>query len=81
MDAFDSMFFGISPIEAQLMDPQQRLLLETDSPYLAPVPHRGKRNESAYLRLVAERLATLHGSTVEEIARITTGNSVKVFGC
>ncbi len=61
--------------------PLENIVLETDAPYLAPVPYRGKRNESAYLRLVAERLATLHGQTLQEIARVTTRNSVEVFGC
>jgi len=56
------------------------LVLETDAPYLAPVPYRGKRNESAYLVLVAERLASLTGKSLEEIARKTTQNSIDVFG-
>jgi TatD DNase family protein len=56
------------------------LVLETDSPYLAPVPHRGKRNESAYIRLVAEKLAALKNKTVEEIADITTNNAMEIFG-
>lgn len=55
------------------------VVLETDSPYLAPVPYRGKRNESAYVRLVAEKLATVKGTTVEEVARITTQNAERVF--
>ena len=58
----------------------QHIVLETDSPYLAPAPHRGKRNESAYTILVAEKLATLYQVTVEEIARITTENARAVFG-
>ena len=56
------------------------LVLETDAPYLAPVPYRGKRNESAYLPLVAEKLANLTGKTMEEIAFITTENSKVIFG-
>ena len=58
----------------------QHIVLETDSPYLAPAPHRGKRNESAYTILVAEKLATLYQVPVEEIARITSENARAVFG-
>lgn len=58
----------------------QHIVLETDSPYLAPAPHRGKRNESTYTILVAEKLATLYQVPVEEIARITTENARAVFG-
>lgn len=57
----------------------EHLVLETDAPYLAPVPHRGKRNLPVYVKLVAERLAQLHGKTVEEIASITTENSRRIF--
>ncbi len=56
------------------------IVLETDSPYLAPVPYRGKRNESSYLREILEKLATLYNKPKEEIARITTENSRTVFG-
>jgi TatD DNase family protein len=56
------------------------LVLETDSPYLSPVPFRGKPNESAYLIHVAEKLATLKSCTLAEIAEQTTANSKKVFG-
>lgn len=55
------------------------LVLETDSPYLAPVPYRGKRNESAYIIEVANKLAELHNCSVEEVARVTTDNSVEIF--
>lgn len=55
------------------------IVLETDSPYLAPAPHRGKRNESAYLRIIAEKLATLQNKSVESIAEITTRNALKIF--
>jgi TatD DNase family protein len=58
----------------------QHIVLETDSPYLAPVPYRGKRNESSYTLLVAERLAQIYELPVAEIARITTENSKAVFG-
>ena len=58
----------------------KHIVLETDSPYLAPVPFRGKRNESSYTKLVAEKLATIYEVPIEEIARITTENSKNVFG-
>lgn len=58
----------------------KHIVLETDSPYLAPVPFRGKRNESSYTKLVAEKLATIYKISVEEIARITTQNSKDIFG-
>lgn len=54
-------------------------VLETDAPYLTPVPHRGKRNESSYIPLIAERLASATGRTVEEIGRITTANAEALF--
>ena len=60
--------------------PMERILLETDSPYLPPVPFRGKRNESAYIPHIASRLAELTGRTVEETAEITTDNAQKLFG-
>lgn len=58
----------------------KHIVLETDSPYLAPVPFRGKRNESSYLVNVAQKLAELYGISVEEIADSTTKNSKDVFG-
>ena len=60
--------------------PLEALVLETDAPYLAPVPFRGKRNESAYLELVAQKVATLFEKPVAEIAAITTQNSQTIFG-
>lgn len=57
-----------------------RLLLETDSPYLAPVPHRGKRNESAYLPLVAAHIASHLGTQQEAVAHATTSNARLLFG-
>ncbi len=57
----------------------ENIVLETDSPYLAPVPYRGKRNESAYLRLVAERLAEIKEVSLAEIAQITTENALRIF--
>lgn len=59
---------------------RKHIVLETDSPYLAPVPFRGKRNESSYVALVAEKLATIYGVSIEEVAQITTENSKAVFG-
>jgi TatD DNase family protein len=58
----------------------EHLVLETDAPYLAPVPYRGKRNESAYVRLVAEKVAQIKNIPVEEVARITTENALRLFG-
>jgi TatD DNase family protein len=58
----------------------RHIVLETDSPYLAPVPHRGKPNESSYLIYVAQKVAELHQITIEEVAEITTQNSKLVFG-
>ena len=59
----------------------KHLMLETDSPYLAPHPKRGKRNESSYLIHIAEKLADLHQVSIEKLAQITTDNSIKLFGC
>ena len=56
------------------------LVLETDAPYLAPVPYRGKRNESAYLIEIATKIASLKQVSLEEVASITTKNSIEVFG-
>ena len=57
----------------------KRVILETDAPYLAPVPFRGKRNEPAYTRLVAEKLASITGLGLEQVAEITTENARKLF--
>jgi TatD DNase family protein len=58
----------------------QHILLETDSPWLAPVPQRGHRNESAYITVIAAKIASLHQISVEEVARITTRNAQQLFG-
>jgi len=58
----------------------KNIVLETDAPYLAPVPFRGKRNESSYVKLVAEKLSEIYHLPLEEIAAITTKNSIDVFG-
>ncbi|MBP1153468.1 MULTISPECIES: TatD family hydrolase [unclassified Paenibacillus] len=60
--------------------PLDRLLIETDAPYLAPHPYRGKRNESSYVRLVAETAAQIKGISLEELAEITSRNAVSIFG-
>lgn len=59
--------------------PLDRLLVETDSPYLAPVPHRGKENQPAMVRDVAEYMAVLKGVAVEELAQVTTDNFARLF--
>ena len=59
--------------------PLERMLVETDSPYLAPVPHRGKTNEPAFVRHVADEVARLRGVAVEEVARATTANFFRLF--
>jgi TatD DNase family protein len=58
---------------------KSKVVLETDSPYLAPTPHRGKRNEPAYTRLVAERIATFWEMDVNQVASITTANATRLF--
>ena len=60
--------------------PLDRIVLETDSPYLAPSPYRGKRNESSYLSLIAEKLSEIYNLDVSEISRITQKNSYEIFG-
>jgi TatD DNase family protein len=64
-------------IVAQL--PLDHLLIETDAPFLAPHPNRGKRNEPAYVRLIADKIALLHSRTVEEVAILTSQNAGKLF--
>jgi TatD DNase family protein len=58
----------------------ENIILETDSPYLAPVPHRGKRNESSYLCIINNKVAEIFGLSKEEAASVTYGNSVQLFG-
>lgn len=60
--------------------PLERILVETDSPYLAPVPHRGRRNEPAWVIEVARTIAELHGADVEEVERVTSRNVRELFG-
>jgi TatD DNase family protein len=66
-------------VEAVRKLPLERLLIETDCPYLAPVPHRGKDNEPAYVPLVAAKIAEIKGLSVEDVARITTLNAMRLF--
>ncbi len=66
--------------EVAKMVPLDRMLIETDSPYLAPVPYRGKSNQPAYVRLVAEHVAELRQSSLNEIATATTQNYFSLFG-
>ena len=65
--------------EVARMCPLDKLLIETDCPYLTPVPHRGKRNEPAYLIYIAEQIAAVKGLTVEAVAKATTNNAKKFF--
>jgi TatD DNase family protein len=60
--------------------PLERMLVETDSPFLAPIPHRGKKNMPAHTRVVAEKVAELKGLSIEEIARVTCANTERLFG-
>lgn len=89
MDAVPGVLFGINGIitfkkatlatDAVPLIGLDRVLLETDAPFLAPVPWRGRRNESAYLPAIAAKVAQSLGTTTEEVARTTTMNAVKVF--
>ena len=59
--------------------PLESLLLETDAPYLSPVPHRGQRNESSYIPLIAQKIADLRGITLDEVATVTTASARELF--
>ena len=65
--------------EVAAVTPLDRMLIETDSPYMTPVPYRGQRNSSAYVHLVAEKLAEWKGVSPEELARVTTENGKRLF--
>jgi TatD DNase family protein len=65
--------------EAARMAPVDRLLVETDAPYLAPVPHRGKRNEPAFVARIVERLAEVRSTSAAEMAAATTANGANLF--
>jgi len=69
---------GLAEVVAGL--PVERLVLETDAPYLSPVPFRGKRNESSYLKYILAKIAEVKKVSVEELASITTANAQKIFG-
>ena len=60
--------------------PLQSILLETDAPYLAPVPYRGKRNESAYIPVIAEKIAALKGVSIAEVDEVTSASATVLFG-
>ena len=88
LSAFEGFMFGIGGVvtykkstlpEVVAALPLERILLETDSPYLAPVPRRGKRNESSYIPYIAERVAEIHNTTVERVAAVTTANAERLF--
>jgi TatD DNase family protein len=66
-------------VEIAAKVPLNRLLIETDAPYLTPEPFRGKRNESAHVALVAEKIASVRKITLEELAEATTSNGLRVF--
>lgn len=87
--AFDGFYLGIGGVvtfkKSKLPEtlaeavPLERIVLETDAPYMAPVPHRGERNESAFIVNIMEKLAECYGVTAEEIGRITTDNANRLF--
>lgn len=86
--SFDGFYLGIGGVSTYKKStlptvlenvPLERILLETDSPYLAPVPHRGKRNESAYIPDIAAFLATVYGCEPGEVATVTTANARNLF--
>jgi len=68
---------GLGPVMQQI--DLQHIVLETDSPFLAPVPHRGKRNEPAYVALVAQTLANAKGISIDEVDQVTTQNAFTLF--
>ncbi len=70
---------AVKPVEVAEMIPLDRLLLETDCPYMAPVPMRGKRNNSAYIEYVAEKIAGVRGISAEELLYITAENTKRLF--
>ncbi len=86
--SYDGFFLGVggvltykkSTLPAVLASvPLERIVLETDSPYLSPVPFRGKRNESAFVPYIAQMLAQIYGCSVERVAEVTTQNALRLF--
>lgn len=86
--SFEGFMFGIGGVvtykkntlaESLPLIPLERILLETDSPYLSPVPCRGRRNESSYIPYIAQRVADIYGTDVETVACITTENAERLF--
>lgn len=86
--SFDGFFLGIGGVvtykkstlpEILKSVPLERIVLETDSPYLPPVPYRGRRNESSYIPYIAEFLSGVYGCSVEKIAEVTTANALRLF--
>ena len=87
--AFDGFLLGIGgivtfkkstlPAVLETTVPLERIVLETDAPYLAPTPHRGKRNEPAYIPLIVERLAEIYQTTTEHIEAVTSRNARQLF--
>jgi TatD DNase family protein len=70
-----------SGLDAVVKDiPMDYLMLETDSPFLSPKPYRGKRNESAYVKFVAEKLAGIKGLSLQDVAQATSNNADNLFG-
>ncbi|TYQ16820.1 UNVERIFIED_CONTAM: TatD DNase family protein [Acetivibrio alkalicellulosi] len=67
-------------VEVAQYVPLDRLLIETDCPYLTPEPHRGKRNDSAYISFIAKKIADIKGIEIEKVAMATTDNAIKLFG-
>jgi TatD DNase family protein len=66
--------------ESVLYAPNDRIMLETDSPYLAPVPHRGKKNYPKYIPIIAQKIADIKAQKIEEVAEYTTNNAINLFG-
>jgi TatD DNase family protein len=60
--------------------PLNHIVLETDAPFLPPVPHRGKRNESSYIPLIGAHLVDVYGGTLQNIAQTTSENAMRIFG-
>ena len=71
---------SVRPVEVAKYVPLDRIVIETDSPYLTPEPHRGKRNSSLYLPYVAEEIAALKGAAAEDVVLQTEENARKLYG-